>query len=55
MADLRIRSRQDYLTKREAQKLEALGDDIKDEEYLFGEKPQTLANALPAPHTLDMR
>lgn len=34
---LRVRSREDYLTKRESQKLQALADDIKDEDYLFSD------------------
>jgi hypothetical protein len=37
MEELRVRSREDYLTKRESQKLQALADDIKDEDYLFGD------------------
>merc|ERR1712157_11891 len=38
--DLRIKSRQDYLKKREQQKIEELEQEIKDNEYLF--KGQTL-------------
>ncbi|VVA92575.1 unnamed protein product [Arabis nemorensis] len=41
IASLRIASRQEYLKKREKQKLEELKDEIADEQYLFGSEKLT--------------
>lgn len=40
-ADLREHARQKYLEKREGQKVQALEDDIRDNEYLFGDTALT--------------